>query len=327
MKGSEKAAVILSALSPELVQKILAHLSSEEINKLENAKGAIAALPPDEVSSVFREVSEKIAGVDSAFPVDERLKKKNKQKKGNGENTPEEEEEDSQERLKVLLEKADVKTLSSFMRNEHPQTIALILAQMDATKSGRIIASLPELLQDEVIKRIANLEEVSMDILKQIADVLEGEIQSSGKSGQILGGVKPIAEILNQAGRTTEQAILARLEESDPEMADSIRQLMFVFDDLTKIDDKGIQGILREVTSQDLGLALKAAGDDIKDKIFKNMSERAVEMLKEDIEAMGPVRLSDVEKSQQEIIKVAMRLEQEGKIVISRGGSEGDTLV
>ena len=166
-----------------------------------------------------------------------------------------------------------------------------------------------------------------MDILKQIADVLEGEIQSSGKSGQILGGVKPIAEILNQAGRTTEQAILARLEESDPEMADSIRQLMFVFDDLTKIDDKGIQGILREVTSQDLGLALKAAGDDIKDKIFKNMSERAVEMLKEDIEAMGPVRLSDVEKSQQEIIKVAMRLEQEGKIVISRGGSEGDTLV
>jgi len=327
MKGSEKAAVILSALSPELVQKILAHLSSEEISKLENAKGAIAALPPDEVSSVFREVSEKIAGVDSAFPVDERLKKKNKQKKGNGENTPEEEEEDSQERLKVLLEKADVKTLSSFMRNEHPQTIALILAQMDATKSGRIIASLPELLQDEVIKRIANLEEVSMDILKQIADVLEGEIQSSGKSGQILGGVKPIAEILNQAGRTTEQAILARLEESDPEMADSIRQLMFVFDDLTKIDDKGIQGILREVTSQDLGLALKAAGDDIKDKIFKNMSERAVEMLKEDIEAMGPVRLSDVEKSQQEIIKVAMRLEQEGKIVISRGGSEGDTLV
>ena len=327
MKGSEKAAVILSALSPELVQKILAHLSSEEISKLENAKGAIAALPPDEVSSVFREVSEKIAGVDSAFPVDGRLKKKNERKKGNGENTPEEEEGDSQERLKVLLEKADVKTLSSFMRNEHPQTIALILAQMDATKSGRIIASLPELLQDEVIKRIANLEEVSMDILKQIADVLEGEIQSSGKSGQILGGVKPIAEILNQAGRTTEQAILARLEESDPEMADSIRQLMFVFDDLTKIDDKGIQGILREVTSQDLGLALKAAGDDIKDKIFKNMSERAVEMLKEDIEAMGPVRLSDVEKSQQEIIKVAMRLEQEGKIVISRGGSEGDTLV
>ena len=327
MKGSEKAAVILSALSPELVQKILAHLSSEEISKLENAKGAIAALPPDEVSSVFREVSEKIAGVDSAFPVDGRLKKKNERKKGNGENAPEEEEEDSQERLKALLEKADVKPLSSFMRNEHPQTIALILAQMDATKSGQIIASLPELLQDEVIKRIANLEEVSMDILKQIADVLEGEIQSSGKSGQILGGVKPIAEILNQAGRTTEQAILARLEESDPEMADSIRQLMFVFDDLGKIDDKGIQGILREVTSQDLGLALKAAGDDIKDKIFKNMSERAVEMLKEDIEAMGPVRLSDVEKSQQEIIKVAMRLEQEGKIVINRGGSEGDALV
>jgi len=327
MKGSEKAAVILSALSPELVQKILAHLSSEEISELESAKSAITALPPDEVSSVFREISEKISVEEPAFPEGKDLKKKSESNKENGENTPEEDEEDSQERLKLLLEKADVKTLSSFIRNEHPQTIALILAQMDAVKSGQIIAGLPELLQDEVIKRIANLEAVSMDILKQIADVLEGEIQTSGKSGQILGGVKPIAEILNQAGRTTEQAILARLEESDPDMADSIRQLMFVFDDLGKIDDKGIQGILREVTSQDLGLALKAAGDDIKEKIFKNMSERAGEMLKEDIEAMGPVRLSDVEKSQQEIIKVAMRLEQEGKIVISRGGAEEDTLI
>ncbi len=335
MKGPEKAAVVLSVLGPEISQKILEKLSPEEVQALEKAKASLNTLPPEEISQVFREVAEKIpdSGITSAEPESTtQTNGKSSATNGNGKDggeAPEDEteQEDPQERLKRILEQADPKTLSNFMRSEHPQTIALILSQMEPSKSGQILASLPESLQDEVVKRIASLEEVSMSILKQIADVLENEIQATGASGQIMGGVKPVAEILNQAGRSTEQAILSRLEETDPDMADSIRQLMFVFDDLNKIDDRGIQAILREVTSQDLALALKTAGDDIKEKIFKNMSERAVEMLKEDMEAMGPVRLSDVEKAQQEIIKVAMRLEQEGKIVISRGGGEGDVLV
>ncbi len=332
MKGDEKAAIILSVLSPDVSQKILEKLSPEEVGVLEKAKKKLDSLPPEEVSRVFREIAEKIPediippqqGSNTSEPSQTNKSNRKMDDKG-GEDI--EEEEDAQERLKEILDKADIKTLTNFIRSEHPQTMALILAQMDPSKSGQIIASLPENLQDEVVKRIATLEEVSIEVLKHVADVLENEIQTTGKSGQVLGGIKPVAEILNQAGRSTEQLILSRLEETDPEMADSIRQLMFVFDDLSKIDDRGIQAILREVTSQDLALALKTAGDEIKEKIFKNMSERAVEMLKEDMEAMGPVRLSDVEKAQQEIIKIAMRLEQEGKIAISRGGGEGDVLV
>ncbi len=338
MDGTEKAAIILSVLSPEVSQKVLEKLTPEEVEKLEKAKQSIGSLPPQEINRVFREVAGRIPedflpasreGREGKEQGGDRGSEQNSKKGKEGEEKEQdvEEEEDAQERLKEILDKADVKTMTNFIRSEHPQTIALILAQMDPAKSGQIIASLPERLQDEVIKRIATLEDVSMEVLKQVADVLENEIQTTGKSGQVLGGVKPVAEILNQAGRSTEQAILSRLEESDPEMADAIRQLMFVFDDLGKIDDRGIQAILREVTSQDLALALKTAGDEIKEKIFKNMSERAVEMLKEDMEAMGPVRLADVEKAQQEIIKVAMRLEQEGKIMISRGGGEGDVLV
>ncbi len=337
MKGSEKAAVVLSVLGPDISKQILERLSPEEVKVLENAKKTLGSLPPEEVNRVFHEVAEKIPedhfpsqgldtyrGSQKAGNAASDSGKKNREEKGE---SSDEGGEDSQERLKRILARADVKALSNFMRSEHPQTIALILAQMDPVKSGQILSTLPEPLQDEVVKRIASLDEVSMNILKQVADVLENEIQATGKAGQIIGGVKPIAEILNQAGRSTEQAILSRLEESDPEMADSIRQLMFVFDDLNKIDDRGIQAILREVTSQDLALALKTAGEEVKEKIFNNMSARAVEMLKEDMEAMGPVRLSDVEKAQQEIIKVAMRLEQEGKIVINRGGGEGDILV
>ncbi len=335
MKGAEKAAVVLSVLGPEISRKILEKLSPEEVQELEKAKKALNALPPEEVSRVFREVAGKIPGEKDDSPSlgkgegsrENGTASPGGEKSGEKEGHEEEDQENPQERLKHILDQADIKTLSNFMRSEHPQTIALILSQMDPSKSGQILSSLPEVLQDEVVKRIASLDEVSMSILEQIADVLENEIRATGASGQIMGGVKPIAEILNQAGRSTEQAILSRLEESDPDMADSIRQLMFVFDDLNKIDDRGIQAILREVTSQDLALALKTAGEDIREKIFKNMSERAVEMLKEDMEAMGPVRLSDVEKAQQEIIKVAMRLEQEGKIVISRGGGEGDVLV
>ncbi len=327
MKGTEKAAIILSILSPDVVKEILEKLSPEDVELLEKAKQGLAELPPEEVSEVFREVAGKIS--DDVLPVNpspppQSEIAKREEEIGGGEK---EDEDDPQERLKQILDRADPKTLTNFIRSEHPQTIALILAQMDPAKSGQIIATLPEQLQDEIVKRIATLEDVSMDILRQVADVLENEIQATGKSGQVLGGIKPVAEILNQAGRSTEQAILSRIEETDPEMADSIRQLMFVFDDLAKIDDRGIQAILREVTSQDLALALKTAGDEIRGKIFKNMSERAVEMLKEDMESMGPVRLADVEKAQQEIIKVAMRLEQEGKIVISRGSGEGDVLV
>ena len=177
---------------------------------------------------------------------------------------------------------------------------------------------------ENLILRISNLEVVPPEVINDVAEMLESEVKSMGNTGgHQLGGIKAVADILNQMDRATESALLTKIEETDPKMADEIRQLMFVFDDLVLIDDRGIQEILKDISSDDLAKALKTAGEAVKEKIFKNMSERAVDMLNEDIEDMGPIRLSDVEKAQQTITQVAMKLEEEGKITMGgRGGEE-----
>jgi flagellar motor switch protein FliG len=223
-----------------------------------------------------------------------------------------------------LLDDIDPKMVTDIIRNEHPQTIALVLSHLSPEKSGTILPNLPEELRAEVILRISNLEGVPPEVINDVAEMLESEVKSMGNTGgHKLGGVKAVADILNQMDRATESALLAKIEETDPKMADEIRQLMFVFDDLVLIDDRGIQEILKDISSDDLAKALKTAGEAVKEKIFKNMSERAVDMLNEDIEDMGPIRLSDVEKAQQTITQVAMKLEEEGKITMGgRGGEE-----
>ncbi len=225
------------------------------------------------------------------------------------------------------LELVDARTLSGFLVNEHPQTIALILAHLESQKKMEVLKRLPEAIQTEVVLRIANLDFVSPSLIAQIDEVLKQELATLGSiDTQQLGGVQPIAEMLNVMDKTTEQNIMARVEEKDPQLAEEIRKLMFVFEDIGYIDDRGMQQLLKEVPNDKLVVALKTAPDEIKQKIFRNMSKRAGQLLKDDLEAMGPVRLSDVEGAQQEIVNVAKRLEAEGKIMISRGG-EGDALV
>ncbi|MEK7689673.1 MAG: flagellar motor switch protein FliG, partial [Bdellovibrionota bacterium] len=210
---------------------------------------------------------------------------------------------------------------------EHPQTIALIMAHLEPEKKCDVLKRLPEGIQTEVVLRIANLDFISPSLIAQVDEVLKQELATLGSiDTQQLGGTQPIAEMLNIMDKSTEQNIMARVEEKDPKLVEEIRKLMFVFEDIVFIDDRGIQALLKDTPNDKLVMALKTAPEEIKDKFFRNLSKRASDLLRDDLEAMGPVRLSDVESAQQEIINVAKRLEAEGKIVISRGG-EGETMV
>jgi flagellar motor switch protein FliG len=220
----------------------------------------------------------------------------------------------------------DIRVLSEFVRNEHPQAIALILSQLLPAEASTVLGSLPDHLQLEVINRLSAFENVSPEVLRDVAKVLESEIKTAQTSARKFGGIKAISDMLNSMDRQKSTEIVTRIEENDPAMAEQIRQNMFVFEDLAKIDDRGIQEILKEISSDVLARAMKTASDTIKGKILKNMSERASTMLREDIEDLGPTRLADIEKAQSEIVRVAMKLVDEGKIFIA-GGKEEDVFV
>jgi len=225
------------------------------------------------------------------------------------------------------LELVDTRTLANFLINEHPQTIALICAHLPVEKKVEVLRKLPEGLQAEVVLRVANLDFVSPELIAQLDDVLKTELSTLGSiDTQQLGGVEPIADMLNLMDKTSEKNIMARVEEKDPELAEEIRKLMFVFEDICFVDDRGIQELLKGVDNTKLVIALKTAPDEVKAKLFKNMSNRAATLLKEDLDSMGPTKISDVEKAQQEIVQQLKDLEAKGKALISRGG-EGDAFV
>jgi len=221
------------------------------------------------------------------------------------------------------LELVDTRTLANFLINEHPQTIALICAHLPVDKKVDVLKKLPEGLQAEVVLRVANLDFVSPELIAQLDDVLKTELSTLGSiDTQQLGGVEPIADMLNLMDKNSEKNIMSRVEEKDPELAEEIRKLMFVFEDLIFVDDKGIQELLKIVDNQKLVIALKTAPEEVKIKLFKNMSNRAATMLKEDLEASGPTKLSDVEKAQLDIVQQLKDLESKGKALISRGGED-----
>jgi flagellar motor switch protein FliG len=228
--------------------------------------------------------------------------------------------------FKNVLE-VDPKVLAGFIHTEHPQTIAIILAHLSSEKAGQVLTLLSEPLQFEVLNRIAHLETVPPDLLREVDAVLQEELLSVEKgSNQILGGVNVAAEILNNCDKRTEEKILQALEDFDDELAEKVRKLMFVFEDLVGINDQGICELLKEVKSEDLTLALKTASEELRRKVLSNLSKRAAQILEEDMGVMGPVRLSEVETAQQNIINAARRLEKEGKIFLV-GAEGGDPLV
>lgn len=320
LTGPEKAAIFLLTMGEEFTAAIFKELEDHEIKSLGKAMSRIQNVSPDDIQDVLWEFLQAL-DIPSEIRVkgDDFFKTTLSRAVESG-------------RAEGLLQDVnspipfsnikhiDAKTLGNFIRNEHPQTIALILAHIDHGKSAEIISEFPEPLQQDVIMRIADLENVPLSIIDEVEQVLREEIKALGTVGsRAAGGTATVAEILNQVDQNTENAILAKLEEDRGELANEVRKLMFVFEDLIGVDDRSIRSILKEVNNDELTMALKSASESLRQKIFSNLSERAANMIKEDLEAMGPARLADVEKAQQAILRAAKKLEAEGKIVIGKG--------
>lgn len=329
LSGQEKAAILLSALGPTTTKLIFKHMKDNDVKRMINTMSTISKSPIWMVKRVLEEFYSSInedaellfsenKGRDFILGTlgEDRAKQLLGQIVDVGNNNTLE-----------SLELVDTRTLANFLINEHPQTIALICAHLPVEKKVDVLRKLPEGLQAEVVLRVANLDFVSPELIAQLDDVLKTELSTLGSiDTQQLGGVEPIADMLNLMDKNSEKNIMARVEEKDPELAEEIRKLMFVFEDVIFVDDRGIQELLKIVDNQKLVIALKTAPDDVKAKLFKNMSNRAATLLKEDLDAMGPTKISDVEKAQQEIVQQLKDLEAKGKALISRGG-EGDAFV
>jgi flagellar motor switch protein FliG len=329
LSGQEKAAILLSTLGPTTTKLVFKHMKDNDVKRMINTMSGLSKSPIWMVKKILEEFYSAIN------EDDELLFSENKGRdfilSALGE-----------DRAKQLLgqivdvgntnsleslELVDTRTLANFLINEHPQTIALICAHLPVEKKVDVLKKLPEGLQAEVVLRVANLDFVSPELIAQLDDVLKTELSTLGSiDTQQLGGIEPIADMLNLMDKNSEKNIMARVEEKDPELAEEIRKLMFVFEDLIFVDDRGIQELLKIVDNQKLVIALKTAPDEVKTKLFKNMSNRAAVLLKEDLEAMGPTKISDVEKAQVEIVQQVKDLETKGKALISRGG-DGDAFV
>ena len=322
LNGYEKAAIFLSAVGENVASEILKHLDSDVIGKVSSYMAKKSKGGRKDIETVFGEASKIISEGNIQMGGEEYVKKILSKGLGN---------DDAQKILEMVekenpldsLKWVSPKTLSNFLVTEHPQTIALILCFLEPDQAAEVMAALPDQLRGDVAMRVASTERIPESALADIEEVLRIQLDvGKGKDSMTFQGTKVIAEILNQCERSMESSILESMEEEDAEVANAIRELMLVFEDLEKIDDKGIQGILKEVSTEDLSLALKSASNTLKEKIYSNMSQRAVKILKEEIEAKGPVKVSEVERAQRSIVAVARKLEEEGTIVIAGKGKE-----
>jgi len=329
LTGPQKAAIFLFSIGEELASSIVKKLNEEEIKKLGNSLNKITSISPKILDVIFSQFNEMAS---SPYPLQfshvegtqfiKNVVSKSVDK-GKAVTILDEIQEEGKWNLFQKVRRLDPKTIANFIRNEHPQTIAIILTHLDSNLTAAILGELPAPLQVEVIYRIADLESVAPGIIEDIDQALDEEIAMiKSPEGQLQGGVLLVAEILNQMDSSVESTILKGIEEQRQGLAEEIRKLMFVFEDLVQVDDKSIMAVLKEVNNESLMTAMKTASDELKEKIFKNMSERAAQMMKEDLETKGPVRLKDVEAAQQAIIKVAKKLESEGKIVLMSKGKE-----
>ncbi len=327
LSGPEKAAIFLLTLGEDFTAKVFQRLEEEEIRTVGRQMAKIDHVEQSDIANLLSEFRSD-EGAEGLYLSGDDLLEAALKKALEGDKASSILDEIRSDWRLTLFQKArklDPRILVNFLRNEHPQTIALVLAVLEKAQAAVILGELKEDQRVEVIIRMSELDKVSPEILVEIDRILQEELLSvEGVEGQRLGGVEVVAEVLNNADRALEASILEGVEEQREELADEIRRLMFVFDDLIGVDDRGVMAILKEVSSDDLKLALKTAAPELRDKIFKNMSQRAVEMLKEDMEMMGPSRIKDVEAAQQSILKIAKRLEQEGKVQLSTGGGEDE---
>ncbi len=326
LTGRKKAAVLFIALGPELSSSIMKQLPEEEIERIsfEIANmDVVDSKTQAEVITEFLELHQAQyyllkGGVEYAKQV---LEKTVGPAKAN----------DYLRKLSMAskkqpfssLRKTDPKHLVNFIANEHPQTIALILCYLDPEQAAMVLGALPQEKQADIAKRVATMETTSPEIVKEVEAVLDQKLSTVAEEKfTSAGGVQSIVDILNRVDRSTERLIIETLEQENPELADDIRNRMFVFEDINLLDDTAVRRILREIESKELAKALKGSSEELLNRIFSNMSQRAGEMLKEEMEFLGPIRLREVEEAQQNIVRVIRRLDEAGEIIISRGGED-----
>jgi len=330
LSGKEKAAILLISLGPDLSAQVMKYLKEEDIDVLTLEIAGTRRVENDISEMVMREFTDMYlaqqyineGGIEYAKVLLEKALGKDKAIDVLGRLTA-----SLQVRPFDFARKAEPAQLLNFLESEAPQTIALVLSYLAPNQAAAILASLGPDLQVEVARRIASMEGTSPDVIKEIERILERRIVSvSGQDYTRAGGVGAIVDILNNVDRQTEKNILNALDVEAPELSEEIKRRMFLFEDIVYLDDKSVQRFLREVDlSRDLPMALKSASEDVKQKIFKNLSSRSVETLKESIDYLGPVRMRDVEDAQQRIVSIIRQLEEQGEIVVGRGG--GDEIV
>ncbi|MCB0882575.1 MAG: flagellar motor switch protein FliG [Thermoleophilia bacterium] len=326
ISGRQKAAILMVALGERASAEVFKHLRSEEIDELTLEIAGVGSVSQETRTDVLEEMYETAiaqnyiteGGLDYA---------RNILVGALGEEKAAEVLARLSQVIQVspfeFLRRTDAAQILNVVSNEHPQTVALILAYLPADTAGQVLSALPGELQSEVAMRVALMDRTSPEVIMEIESVLERKLSSViSQDFTSAGGIKALVEVLGQVDRGTEKGILESLEEHNAELADEVRRLMFLFEDIVMLDDRSIQQVLREVDGRDLAVALKGAGDAVSEKILKNMSSRAAENVKEDLQYMGPVRVSQVEEAQQGIVGIIRRLEDAGQIVISRGGDD-----
>ena len=326
MNGADKAAILLLFLGPDVTSKVFDHLEDDDIKKIGQSMAGLGHVSRPVIDTVVQEFSSMTDPSAGFFSQGEEFVMKVLEK-ALGPQKAEillQEIYSSRGEIVDILANMDAKTIANFLSQEHPQTIAVILAKLRPKQTGEVIGHLPQELQADVVMRIADVDQVSPEILAEIDDVIKREFTSMGGVQRFkVGGVEKVVEVFSHLDRSREKQILDALDVLNPPLAEIIRKHLFTFEDIFNLDERSIQQIMREVSTETLTLSLKTCTDELKEKIFRNISSRAADLIKEDLEVMGPVRLSDVEKAQTEIVKVASRLEEEGKIVIvGRGGDD-----
>jgi len=329
--GLRKVAVFMLAIGPEVAGQLMRHMERETLEELTReiaSLGVVSTVKSQAVIEEFYNVALARQYVnegglnyarsllEQALPKEEAMR------------VMQQIEHQVFKQPFSFLQKAESANLLTFIQDEHPQTIALVLAHLPASKGSEILAGLPQTKQIEVVARVANMEQTNPEVVREVEAGLEQRLSGIvSQQFQKVGGVEAVAQMLNLADRGTEKNILETLSADNPDLVEQIRRLMFVFEDILLVNDKGIQSVLKEVDHDELALALKTASDEMKDKIFRNMSERAAMLIKEEMEYMGPVRLSDVEMAQQRIVDVVRKLEDAGEIILQGRGGDSDVIV
>jgi flagellar motor switch protein FliG len=329
LSNTEKAALTLLSLGKDLAAQVMQNLNEHEVKRISRAFMSVSEVDRETQFTISQEFRRMLKAGDTML-VDGREFAKDVIAsafgEGDGKALLEYITGQKKEPISSIIAEVPEKILHGFIQAEHPQTVAFLMTKMNADQAANVLTHMQEEMQTDVLIRISNLNTVKADVVDEVREVLRSQLRSSDLQDEEIGGPKSAADILNFVDRNNEERIITEIEEMFPDLAEQIRNLMFTFEDVRKIDDKGVQTVLKDVPREQLVLALKTASPELKDLLFRNVSQRAAQMIKEDLEAMGPVKLKDVEKAQQGIVDIVRKLEAEGKIMIGGGGAE-DQLV